>query len=712
MIGLGLLVFAGAAHNLQFGQLDIRFYLLAIITVAGTSRLAVRIPGIGGRITVSDTLVYLTVLLYGGEAAIVVAALEGMTSSRRISRKPLTIFFNASVMAFSLMTAVSMVRLFFGRTVETPPHFLSGRLLGGLVVLSLIQYLINSWLISIDRSLKAGSPLLVTWKQHYLWPSLTYFAGAFAAGAVARLIGDFGFFPVFLTMPVIAIVYFTYRTYMNSVATAEEQAERAELSIEEKQRHISELEGVRKELQESREYFRHASLHDMLTGLPNRALLTDRLEQSINRARRHKGHLFAVLFLDLDRFKVINDSLGHAAGDELLVTIAKRLKDCLRASDTVARLGGDEFAIVLDDIEGTYAALHTAERLQIEVNRPVWLEGEEVVTTASIGIALNLPGYDNPESILRDADSAMYQAKQNGKARHELFDKSMHTRAVMLMKLETQLRRALARNEFFLCYQPIVSLDEGLIRGFEALIRWRHPEHGVLPPSEFISVAEEAGLSSNIGAWVLAEACNQMVKWRDRGLADCFVSVNLSGNHFKHSGLVRRVGQILEQTALDPGLLHLEITESVVMENAERACVTLNELRALGVHLSIDDFGTGYSSLSYLARFPINRLKIDRSFIGDMVTSDETLEVVRAIVTLAASLSIDVVAEGVETHEQKRLLQAMKVKYAQGFLFFQPLECQHVDELLASCEPLHLAERKTLPLVEIPYTQIQSAAVN
>jgi diguanylate cyclase (GGDEF)-like protein len=416
VLGLGAVVLA--FRNLPYVKLDVNFCLLAFITLAGTSWFAVKIPGIGGRITVSDTFIYLTVLLYGGEAAVVLAALEGVTSSQRISKKPSTIFFNAGVMALSLLIAVSIVRLFFDRTLETTPLSISVRVLTALVLLSLVQYLVNSWLVAIDRSLKDGSPLLQTWTQHYLWTSLTYFSGAFAAGAVARLITDFGFFPVVLAMPVIAIVYFTYRTYLNSVATAKEHAERAELGIQEKQQYIAELERVRKELQESREYFRHASMHDLLTGLPNRALLMDRIEQSLNRAGRSVGYLFAVLYVDLDHFKAINDNFGHSAGDKLLMTVADRLKKCVRSIDTVARLGGDEFAIVLDDLEDRSVVLQIAERLQREIAKPVCLDDEEVRTTASIGIAVYQPEHHDTEAILHDADRAMYRAKQNGKARH------------------------------------------------------------------------------------------------------------------------------------------------------------------------------------------------------------------------------------------------------------------------------------------------------
>jgi diguanylate cyclase (GGDEF)-like protein len=708
VIATGMLLLAGAGYQLPLGQIDFRFCLLTLIVLL-MSRLVVPIPGIEGRITVSDTVIFLIVMLYGGETAVVVAALAAVTSSLRISRRPITIFFNATVMAVSLSAGISVMRLFFGSMIESAPHYVTGRLIAALAVLSLVHYFMNSGLVSADRSLKDGAPLIATWWKYYLWTSLTYFVGAFAAGTVACLITSFGFYPVFLTIPVIAIVYFTYQAYLNSVASAAEQAEKAELSIEEKQKYIAELEDVRKELQESREYFRHASLHDQLTGLPNRALLADRLEHSIKRARRRRDYLFAVLFLDLDRFKIINDSLGHAAGDELLVTISQRLKHCLRGTDTVARLGGDEFAVLLDDIQDTVAALQTAERLQQAIREPVVLEDEEVFVTASIGIALNLTGYENSESILRDADSAMYQAKQNGKGRHELFDKKIQTRALMMLKLENQLRRALERREFFLCYQPVVSIEDGAIRGFEALIRWQHPEHGLIPPSEFIFIAEEAGLTKHIGAWVLSEACKQMVAWREQGLKDCFVSVNLSATQFVDTSLIGHVENILKENSLDPGLLHLEITESVVMDNAEKASATLNELRALGVHLSIDDFGTGYSSLSYLARFPINKMKIDRSFIGEMMTSDETLEVVRAIVTLASTLGIDVVAEGVETLEQKRVLHALKVKYAQGYLFYPPVEASRVEELINPASQYSLVEKEVVAF-EMPITEVQSIA--
>jgi diguanylate cyclase (GGDEF)-like protein len=659
----------------------------------------------------ADTMIFLIVLLYGGEAGVMVAALEGVTSSLRISKKLNTILFNAAVMAVSLLAGVWTIRVFFGRLAETGPHSLSGRFVASLVILALVHYFVNSGLVSIDRSLKTSSPLLATWRQHYLWTSLTYFSGALAAGTLALLIADFGIFPIFLTIPVIAIVYLTYRAYMNSVAHAAEQAAQASSSIEENQRYIAELEMVRKELQESREFFRHASLHDQLTGLPNRALLTDRLQHSFNRARRRPCK-FAVLFLDLDRFKIINDSLGHAAGDELLVTVANRLQSCLRAVDTVARLGGDEFAVLLDDTHDSVQALQIAQRIQAEIRKPVILEGEEVFTSASIGIALNQTDYDSPESILRDADCAMYQAKQRGKGRHELFDKNIQTRALMLLKMENHLRVALSRNEFFLCYQPVVSLDNGAIRGFEALIRWQHPEHGLVPPSEFMPIAEEAGLTPEIGAWVLSESCKQMVRWREEGLRDCFLSINVSASQFADSRLATHVDRVLKENSLDASLLHLEITESVVMGNAEKACATLNQLRDLGVYLSIDDFGTGYSSLSYLARFPINKLKIDRSFIAEMMTSDETLEVVRAIVTLASTLNIEVVAEGVETAEQRQILNALNVRYAQGFLFFRPMEPAAVMELVRPTENLSEAINETSLTLEEPLAEFESVAVN
>jgi diguanylate cyclase (GGDEF)-like protein/PAS domain S-box-containing protein len=429
----------------------------------------------------------------------------------------------------------------------------------------------------------------------------------------------------------------------------------------------------------------HDAFHDGLTGLPNRALLIDHLKLTIARAKRNKGLVYAVLFLDLDRFKIVNDSLGHIIGDQLLIGIARRLELCLREGDTVARVGGDEFTILLEDLSDESEAAAIAERIQEELKVPFYLGGRDVFTSVSIGIALSSRGYDQPDEILRDADTAMYRAKSLGKARHEMFDEEMHELAVNLLQMETDLRRAHERNEFIIEYQPIVSLTDFRVCGFEALVRWQHPERGLISPLDFIPVAEEGGQILQIGQWVLKQACADMRGWQDRFPSDTplYVTVNLSAKQFTQSDLIDQVKECLRETGLDPNNLKLEITESVVMDNIETATAMLVQLRALGVRLSIDDFGTGYSSLSYLHRFPIDTLKIDRSFVTRIVNDKENIEIVRTILMLAENLGMDVVAEGVETQEQMALLRQLSCSSGQGYFFSKPMKVHEAEQIIS-----------------------------
>jgi predicted signal transduction protein with EAL and GGDEF domain len=362
-------------------------------------------------------------------------------------------------------------------------------------------------------------------------------------------------------------------------------------------------------------------------------------------------------------------------GDQLLVGIARRLELCLRPGDTVARVGGDEFTILLEGVKDEAEAITVAERIQKELTLPFYLSGREVFTTASIGIAPGSTDYALPEEVLRDSDTAMYRAKSLGKARHEVFDKEMHAVAMNLLQMETDLRGACEREEFFIQYQAIVSLDDFGVRGFEALVRWQHPERGVISPLDFIPVAEESGQVVAIGQWALKEACRQMHEWQEQFPSDppLFISVNLSSRQFTEPNLIDQVKEILEETGLAARSLKLEITESVVMENIDTATEMLKQLRALGVQLSIDDFGTGYSSLSYLHRFPIDTLKVDRSFVMRMADNNENSEIVRTILMLAQNLGMDVVAEGVETREQLALLRKLGCEYGQGYLFSKPV---------------------------------------
>ncbi|MDT4897628.1 MAG: hypothetical protein QOH25_2705 [Acidobacteriota bacterium] len=430
----------------------------------------------------------------------------------------------------------------------------------------------------------------------------------------------------------------------------------------------------------------HDAFHDALTSLPNRALLIDHLKLALARSERNEKTMFAVIYLDLDRFKVINDSLGHMIGDQLLVGIARRLENILRPGDTIARLGGDEFTILLEDIQDRNYVLQIAERIQNEISAPFSLSGREVFTTVSIGIAISSKEYKQTEDVLRDADTAMYRAKALGKARYEVFDQGMHDQATKLLQVETDLRRALEREEFFVFYQPIMSLETGELRGFEALVRWRHPQRGFISPVEFIPVAEETGMIIQLGEYVLRESCRQMQKWQVILPSDppLFISVNLSVKQFSQPDLVEKVAAILTETRLDAKHLKLEITESAVMENVEDATELLTRLRALGLRISMDDFGTGYSSLSHLRRFPIDTLKIDRSFVTQMAEDDENAEIVRTIIGLAQNLGMDVVAEGVETPEQIETLKALGCEYGQGYFFSKPLDFQRAEQYI--CE--------------------------
>jgi len=427
------------------------------------------------------------------------------------------------------------------------------------------------------------------------------------------------------------------------------------------------------------------AFHDGLTGLPNRSLFRDRLSHILEVTKRREDYLFAVLFLDFDRFKVINDSLGHLVGDQLLIAIAHRLKSCLRAVDTVARFGGDEFAILLEDLKNANAAIEVADRIQQELALPFNLNQQEVFTTTSIGIALSSTGYTRPEDFLRDADTAMYRAKALGKSRYVVFDQAMHTRAVTLLQLENDLRRAIERQQFQIHYQPIVSLKSGILTGFEALVRWQHPDCGLISPAEFIPIAEETGLIIPIGAWVLREACRQMRIWQELFPAHSplTMSVNLSAKQFSQPDLIGQIVNILQETQLDARSLKLEITESVILENAELTAQMLEKLQALGIRLSIDDFGTGYSSLSYLHRLPINTLKIDRCFIENVDVDLEKLELVRTILTLAWNLGMDVIAEGVETTGQLAQLRGLECESGQGYFFSRPVDSQTATELIA-----------------------------
>jgi diguanylate cyclase (GGDEF)-like protein/PAS domain S-box-containing protein len=430
--------------------------------------------------------------------------------------------------------------------------------------------------------------------------------------------------------------------------------------------------------------FRFLACHDPLTHLANRTLFTEWLEKAFLRTKRDKKKKIAVLFLDLDRFKLINDSFGHADGDRLLILFAERLKSCLREIDSIARLGGDEFGILLENITDVSQVIHIAERIKNLFQVAFTLTEREVFSSVSIGIALSKATYQHPEDILRDADIALYRAKECGKARFEIFDAEMHNRAVTLLRLENDLRQGLRREEFQLFFQPILSLKTGFLKGMEALLRWQHPQGGQISPNIFIPVAEETGLIHPLGWWIFQQACQQLLEWdqllpREIPLT---MSVNVSAPQFREPGLIDRIDQLLMDLGLTSSRLCLEITESVLIDNAEAAALTFSQLRAMGIQLYMDDFGTGYSSLNYLHRFPLNALKIDRSFVSQMNPRDKNSEVVKTIITLAKNLGIDVIAEGIETEQQLNQLKELDCDFGQGFFFSRPMNAQTAEQFI------------------------------
>ncbi|MBD0386541.1 MAG: EAL domain-containing protein [Nostoc sp. C3-bin3] len=482
----------------------------------------------------------------------------------------------------------------------------------------------------------------------------------------------------------------------NQLALRSAQLEILKLNTELEHRvkeRTGELEKALKKLQEeinSRQKLQsqllEIALHDSLTGLPNRVLFIRQLENALNRAQQESSYQFAVLFLDCDRFKVVNDSLGHLVGDELLIAIAHRLQACLIPIHTLARLGGDEFGILLENITDINIAIQVAESVLQQLSLAFKLSRYEVFMNASIGISWGNKDYDRPEYLLRDADTAMYRAKAQGRAKYHVFNPAMHQEAIQLLELENDLRRAVERQEFLVYYQPIVSLTTGKISGFEALVRWQHPTRGLVSPTEFIPVAEETGLINAINTWVLQSACHQLSIWQHYPVTaePLTMSVNLSARLFLQPNLLEQIDQIIYEKKINPAYLELEITESVIMENTDAIKIILQQLKQRKIKLIMDDFGTGYSSLSYLHSFPLNALKIDKSFVKRMQDNKDDMGLVPAMIGIANSMGMSAIAEGVETQEQLAQLRSFNCDFAQGYLFSKPIEQQLVIKLLAA----------------------------
>ncbi len=801
VIVAGLVCVLFALATVPVAVIDGYLLLLFVFTIGVGSRISIQIPRFKSHISVSDIFIFLALILYGGEFAVILAAIEAAASSWRFCNRKLTVFFNAATMAISTSAVVLVLKL-SGLYTENQLHGHGDNTSGFIIALSLIaltQFLVNTSFASIHDALKESIPLWETWKTKYIWTFFSYFVGATSAGLLVQIADVLGLGILLATFPVIIFVFLSYRMYLKNVEISIQQAEQAEqyakimetqsdalreseerfrsafdyapigiglvspsgnwlkanhalteilgyteedflatdfqsLTLPEdlgltlvkvhellagkiancqmEQRYIhktgrtvwtswsvsaandtkSKQPNLIFQIQDitdkksAEEKLQHDATHDALTGLPNRLLFMKSLDRALERRRLVDEYKVSVLFIDLDRFKYVNDSLGHLIGDELLKEIASRLRDCMRPSDLVARLGGDEFTILVEGTFDTAEVTRIASRIQQKFGIPFDLRGHEVYSSASIGILHATDKHSASEDVMRDADTAMYQAKRAGKARHEVFDEEMHSAAKEILKLETDLRRAVEREEIRVYYQPIYSLKTGEIYCFESLARWEHPELGKIAPTKFIPLAEEIGLIDRLCEQVLRRACREIgsLQSRSTDLQKYSVSVNLSCRQFSQNGLVKNIEEILAETGFSPTELKLEITESVFFEHQERAIGMLNQLRDLGIEIDVDDFGTGYSNLGYLKKLPISALKIDRSFVSMIDSEGNNDEIVRAIINLARTLGLKVVAEGVETEEQRDLLTRLECEGGQGFLFAKPMQFAELKTFLSA----------------------------
>lgn len=692
---LGTIVWAIAGLSPE--KLDLGFVTLGVLTIFCSIYLRIQLPRMNIHLTISDGLVILTFLKYGGEAALLLSVTEMGVASINLWRKgvtikPKTMLTNLLNAPIAVFVAAKLVALVFGSEDRVLDRHDTTSFVWLLALLGMSLFLVNSVLVAIYSSLKKEESLWKVWAGNCVSAVVMYMTGAVVAGLSYKALSIDGINIYLLAAVVVffGVIYLTFRRFVDDMRkTVEkakhaerERAEQAENHVAELQHYVEELERSSSALQESHENFRHAAYHDALTGLPNRNYFIDTLKGLLQDSRQGSESNFAVLFLDLRSFKTINDSLGHSLGDRLIKNVAKRLATIIREDDMVARFSGDKFGVILTDLLSREEATSFADRLAKRLAEPYTLDGRQVFTSAKIGIAYGNSKYPEAEDILRDADIAMYYAKDN-EENYVIFDQRMHIRAVTRLQLETDLRFAIERDEFELYYQPIIGLDTAKLVGFEALVRWNHPQRGIVPPNEFISISENTGLIIPMTVKILNFACKQIVKWQKENSRPLSIAVNISGKHFAHPALVEQIKTVIDETGIDPASLKLELTESAVMENAQNAILMLRQIKETGVQISIDDFGTGYSSLSYLHQFPIDQLKVDRSFVSAMEENSENGEIVRTVITLAKALNLKVVAEGIESIHQYHQLRVLGCEYGQGYLFSKPLPVADIERLLA-----------------------------
>lgn len=816
----GAVCLAFATYFVPIQSLDIKLVLLFGFTVGLSSRVTVQIPRFKSHISVSDTFIFLVLLMYGGELAVILAATEAFFSSWRFCSKKLTVLFNSATMAISTSCVVLVLRMSGLDSVshlQEHSNFLPN-FITTLSLIALTQFVVNTAIVSFHDSMKSAVPLLEIWRTKYVWSYATYFFGAITAGILLLLTESIGFGVIVVSFPVTYFIFLAYRMYLENVEISMRQAEQAkeyakiledrshalreseerfrsafdnapigialvsisgrwlkvnramceilgyseqefmardfrqmvfaedltitldrvtELStgkiasfqLEQRYRHkngntvwaslsvsasgdigdensnlIFQIQDIT-EKKSAENKLQYEATHDALTRLPNRAHFMSQLDGALTRTLADPMSKVSVLFIDLDRFKYINDSLGHFVGDELLIAIAQRLSVSIRPPDLVARLGGDEFVVL---VEGNYRAEEItgiAERIQDCISSPFKIQGHEVFTSASIGILNASDQHHTSADIVRDADTAMYHAKRSGRARHEVFVGGMREIVCETLMLETDLRRAIQNRDIEVQYQPIVSLTDGSLDGLEALARWEHPRLGVIPPDRFIPLAEEIGLIHDLGDHIMRTACTSIGQLR-RSLPvyeHLKLSVNLSSNQFANGSLVKDISQILNETGFPPGRLKIEIAETAFFEHHDMALDLLGQLRAIGIETDVDDFGTGYSNLAYLVRLPISTLKIDRSFVTMMAEKPANREVIRTVIALAGNLGLKVVAEGIETEEQMESLRFLGCDMGQGYYFAKPMSIEETLGFLVK------RERDSIPLVQTDQVPIVAA---
>lgn len=798
VILFGMLVIAAALITLPIQDLDIGLLAIAVFTVAIGARITLPIPRLRSHISVADTFIFLTLLIYGGQAAILLAAAEALVSSRVFCKRYSSILFNTAALALST-GAVFFVLNFAGYDPRAIFRGSTANVRDLLIVISLVavtQFLVNTTIAALHDSLKRSLSFWPTWKEKYIWTFFSYFIGAVSAGFITRLIEYAGVGVIIAAIPVMLFVFLTYRMYLQNVQMSVKQAEQAEqyadvleqrtaelqdsegrfrsafdnapigialispngkwlkvnrslctllgytsselkdkdfinsIFFEDRQmllKKIDEVQSGHERRYQEEQRFIHSSgktvwtqlsistasdrtessdlilqiqdcsdrkvaeeklqyeaTHDPLTGLPNRAFFMTRIAEAMQKSKADPLHRVSVLFIDLDRFKYVNDSLGHVIGDELLVNISQKLGECLRHDDIVARLGGDEFTILVEGRFHSFEVEHIAESIHQKLSSPFNISGNVIYSSASIGILYASEKHTTPEEMMRDADTAMYQAKRSGKARHEIFNEEMHRVAKETLRLETDLRQAIANNEFEMVYQPIFALDSGKISGVEALARWEHPVFGNIPPSKFIPLAEEIGSINILSQQFIHKACIDFARLcNDPEIGDDLkLSINISSKQLGTENFALYLKKVLNQTGLLPSRLKLEITESIFFDFQERAVDILAGLRDMGIEFDIDDFGTGYCNLSYLAQLPISTLKIDRSFISPIKSESSNTEVVEMIIALSKNLGLNVVAEGIETNVQLMALKGLGCHSGQGFALSRPLVLDDLEVLL------------------------------